>query len=87
MGSSSEISHDPSAESFYETKEQDEMKRTSITKLISGLVLVCLFFVANLSAQEVLPKPEQPFKGKIGRTASDEKRLEELNWRFAGVRD
>jgi arylsulfatase len=25
----------------------------------------------SVGAQEVLPKPEQPFKGKIGRTAAD----------------
>jgi len=47
------------------------MKKTSITNLISGLALVCLFFVANLSAQEVLPRPEPKFKGTIGRTYKD----------------
>ena len=47
------------------------MGKTSVTKLVSGVALVCLVFVANVSSQEVLPQPQPPFKGKIERTAKD----------------
>ncbi len=43
------------------------------TKLLAVLLLIA-FFVPDAraqSSQEVLPRPEQPFKGKIGRTAKD----------------
>jgi arylsulfatase A-like enzyme len=51
--------------------ELSDIKKMSVTKLVSGIALVCLVFVANLSAQEVLPRPQPPFKGKIERTAKD----------------
>jgi len=47
------------------------MKKTSITKLINGVALVCVVFVASVSAQEVLPRPEPKFKGIIGQTYKD----------------
>jgi arylsulfatase len=39
--------------------------------LCSGLSLFAALSSFTLQAQEILPKPEQPFKGKIGRTAAD----------------
>ena len=45
--------------------------KTSITKLISGLALACVVFVANVSAQDVLPRPDPKFKGVIGQTYKD----------------
>jgi arylsulfatase A-like enzyme len=39
------------------------------TTVVTALALI--FAVATTSAQEVLPTPEQPFKGHIGRTVSD----------------
>jgi arylsulfatase A-like enzyme len=39
------------------------------TTVVTALALI--FAVTTTSAQEVLPRPEQPFKGHIGRTASD----------------
>src|SRR5262249_47658125 len=41
------------------------MKTTALT------ALALIFAVTSLYAQEVLPKPEPPFQGKIGRTVSD----------------
>ena len=44
-------------------------------KTKTPLAVISLALIATLAfpvwAQEVLPKPEQPFKGKIGRTAAD----------------
>jgi arylsulfatase len=44
-------------------------------KTKTPLAAISLALIATLAfpvwAQEVLPKPEQPFKGKIGRTAAD----------------
>ena len=37
------------------------------------LVGLCLGIETSLAAQEVLPKPEAPFEGKIARTAKDSK--------------
>jgi arylsulfatase A-like enzyme len=39
------------------------------TSIVTALALI--FAVTTTSAQEVLPRPEQPFKGHIGRTVSD----------------
>src|SRR4029450_23750 len=43
--------------------------RAMNTTVVTALALI--FAVATTSAQEVLPTPEQPFKGHIGRTVSD----------------
>ena len=43
---------------------------TDRTPIALGLVLAA-GFALSAWAQEVLPKPEQPFKGKIGRTAAE----------------
>ena len=40
-------------------------------KWIIGLALISQAVVPNLSAQDVLPQPPAPFKGKIGRTVKD----------------
>jgi len=45
------------------------MKRSSLSA-VSYLALFALF-VTPAAAQDVLPKPEAPFKGKIGRTVKD----------------
>src|SRR5262245_931157 len=51
------------------------MKRSNLsvsTHLIGSSSLIALLALATpLSAAEVLPKPEPPFQGKIGRTAKD----------------
>src|SRR5471030_2769474 len=39
--------------------------------LLATLILVSAVITPAAPAQEVLPRPEQPFKGKIGRTAAD----------------
>ncbi|NGZ11343.1 MAG: arylsulfatase [Nitrospira sp. LK70] len=45
-----------------------------MTRPIVGLALLALLILPNWAiAQEVLPRPEQPFKGHIGRTAKDSK--------------
>ena len=44
--------------------------RTKTTLAALSLAL-CVFTKSTVSAQEVLPKPVQVFKGKIGRTAKD----------------
>lgn len=49
------------------------MKTRTATKLIVGLILLCLSLAGNLAAQEVLPRPEPPFKGQIGLSAKDSK--------------
>ncbi len=49
------------------------MTRTTIMSLIGGLALLCLGLAANPLAQEVLPRPEPPFHGTIGRTVKDSK--------------
>ena len=49
------------------------MKTGTATKLIVGLTLLCLSLAGNLAAQEVLPRPEPPFKGQIGLSARDSK--------------
>src|SRR5450755_104367 len=41
------------------------------SKWIIGLTLFSQAFVSKLPAQEVLPQPPAPFKGKIGRTVKD----------------
>ncbi|MFL5429025.1 MAG: hypothetical protein ACJ79M_05370, partial [Myxococcales bacterium] len=41
--------------------------RTGVRLPIAAFALVAL----GASAQEVLPRPEQPFKGHIGRTVKD----------------
>ena len=41
------------------------------TKLILALASVSLAFTPTAETEEVLPKPEQPFKGKIARTAKE----------------
>src|SRR5215471_21744805 len=48
-------------------------ERGATSAVLIGLpILVAVLVVATpLSAQEVLPKPEPPFHGKIGRTAKD----------------
>jgi hypothetical protein len=38
---------------------------------IASLSLVCVVVALPAWAQEVLPRPEQPFGGKIGRTAKE----------------
>jgi arylsulfatase len=43
--------------------------RQSACSLI--VFLVALTIMPSLAGQEVLPKPEQPFQGKIGRTVKD----------------
>src|SRR3989304_5907996 len=45
---------------------------TKLTTLALGLLLGAAFALPA-GAQEVLPRPQQPFKGKIGRTAADSK--------------
>ncbi len=35
------------------------------------VLIACLGLAATASAQEVLPRPQQPFQGRIGRTARD----------------
>jgi hypothetical protein len=47
------------------------MTRTTSTSLIGGLALLCLGLAGNLLAQEVLPRPEPPFHGTIGRTTKE----------------
>jgi arylsulfatase A-like enzyme len=47
------------------------MRMAALKKLISGFALSWLGFAGSLSAQEVLPRPEQPFRGTIGLTAKD----------------
>jgi arylsulfatase A-like enzyme len=42
-----------------------------ILSLTGSLALLCPVFVANLSAQEVLPRPEPKFNGVIGQTYKD----------------
>jgi hypothetical protein len=40
--------------------------------ILTVLTLVlCAVFVLTAEAQEVLPRPEQPFGGKIGRTTKE----------------
>ena len=49
------------------------MKTTRTRNLIAaaiGLVLTAAF-ASTAGAQEVLPRPQQPFQGKIGRTAAE----------------
>src|SRR6266705_198066 len=41
------------------------------TSLICGLSLLAVTFALSASAQDVLPRPEQPFGGKIGRTTKE----------------
>ena len=45
------------------------MKTTKLLALALGLALLTPF----LHAQEVLPRPEQPFRGKLGRTTKESK--------------
>ena len=53
------------------------MKHSTATLYRAGVwaMFVCvvggLLLDAGVSAQEVLPRPEPPFKGKIGRTYKD----------------
>src|SRR5215472_8826123 len=50
------------------------MKHTSSTQVASMSICVLALSALGAPAQkEVLPKPEPPFKGKIGRTAKDSK--------------
>ena len=50
------------------------MKPKMITRSVTALALVAgILVVAAPRAQEVLPKPQQPFSGKIGRTAKESK--------------
>ncbi|HJY86246.1 MAG TPA: sulfatase-like hydrolase/transferase, partial [Candidatus Acidoferrales bacterium] len=50
------------------------MKHTSSTQVASMSICVLALSALGAPAQkEVLPKPEAPFKGKIGRTAKDSK--------------
>ena len=42
-----------------------------ISRLIAGLTVICPLFVASLSAQEVLPRPDPKFDGIIGQTYKD----------------
>jgi hypothetical protein len=46
-------------------KGENTMVRTTLALLLGAALAL------PAGAQEVLPKPEQPFKGKIGRTAKD----------------
>jgi hypothetical protein len=48
------------------------MKRLRhILNLTGSLALLCPVFVADVSAQEVLPRPEPKFNGIIGQTYKD----------------
>src|ERR1022692_2428598 len=47
------------------------MRKAILAKLLGGLMLFCLSLAGSVSAQEVLPRPEPPFKGHIGRTAKE----------------
>jgi arylsulfatase len=46
------------------------MKRY-VASLLAGAALVVSAATAHAQSQDVLPRPEQPFKGHIGRTAKD----------------
>jgi len=41
--------------------------------LTAGLAVLAVALAGTARAQEVLPRPEAPFKGKIGRTTKDSK--------------
>src|SRR5450631_1359046 len=43
----------------------------STRKWITCLALISQAFLSNLVAQEILPKPQPAFQGKIGRTVKD----------------
>jgi len=47
------------------------MKRTASTSTVAAAALVSIWLAAEVSAQEVLPRPLEPFEGHIGRTAKD----------------
>ena len=48
---------------------------THMSKAVGLTFLSTLLLLASVAfGQEVLPQPEQPFKGKIGRTAKDSTR-------------
>src|SRR5262245_23277145 len=54
------------------SSEMLKRKRTlAFTILTAKSLAVGLMLSHSASAQEVLPKPEAPFKGKIGRTAKE----------------
>jgi len=46
-------------------------KSTGVRVALWAISIAAPSIATNLSAQEVLPKPEAPFHGKIGRTAKD----------------
>jgi arylsulfatase len=46
------------------------VRTKNLIAAVLGLVLI-VTFAAAAGAQEVLPRPDQPFKGKIGRTAAE----------------
>src|SRR5882724_8918335 len=53
---------------------KDTTMRTTRTRILMGAALMgalAAAFTVTAAAQEVLPRPEQPFRGKIGRTPKD----------------
>ena len=53
------------------TKKEKAMKTLRCRNLIVTLVALATFVALPAEAQEVLPRPEQPFGGRIGITAQD----------------
>ena len=49
------------------------MKTVRTQNLIAAVfsLVLTVTFAATAGAQEILPRPDQPFKGKIGRTAAE----------------
>src|SRR5271169_4543297 len=51
---------------------KDTTMKTTCTPFLLATALICAVAIAlPAAAQEVLPRPEQPFGGKIGRTPKD----------------
>lgn len=55
-------------DSQYMNNGPRNLKRARAWATVGSLLAAGMLFTGGASAQEVLPKPEPPFKGKIGRT-------------------
>jgi len=56
------------------------------TKLILSFALISLAFTPTAETEEVLPKPEPPFAGKIARTAKESTPNFPKGWKLLRVR-
>jgi arylsulfatase len=53
-----------------QNKKEETMKQKNTLAAVA-FALGAAFAVTAMSQEEVLPRPPQPFKGKIGRTAAE----------------